>query len=100
MTHPDPNALKTIYWEEINNTYTLLKYKFNDVDEIKDGIISLQHFKTIIRGTKFLTPKEKNLLIRLQKNDRIKYEDFPEMLYNVRYEIASSQMMEQNITDL
>ena len=29
MKHPDPGALRTIYWEEINNTYTLLKYKFN-----------------------------------------------------------------------
>ena len=65
MTHPDPNALKLVYWEEINNTYTLLKYKFNEADEIKDGIVSLQHFKNIVRSTKFLTPKEKNLLIRL-----------------------------------
>ena len=41
MSHPDPNALKMVYWEEINNTYTLLKYKFDDCDTIKDGIISL-----------------------------------------------------------
>ena len=65
MTHPEPEALKMVYWEEINNTYTLLKYKFNEADEIKDGIVSLQHFKNIVRSTKFLTPKEKNLLIRL-----------------------------------
>lgn len=67
---------------------------------MKDGIVSLQHFKNIVRGTKFLTPKEKNLLIRLQKNDRIKYSEFPDMLYNVRYEIAVSEMMESNMTDL
>ena len=47
-----------------------------------------------------MTPKEKNLLIRLQKNDRIKYKEFPDMLYNVRYELAASEMMEQNMTDL
>ena len=47
-----------------------------------------------------MTPKEKNLLIRLQKNERIKYAEFPDMLYNVRYEIASSEMMESNMTHL
>ncbi len=41
MKHPEPDALKTVYWEEINNTYKLLSYKFDDADEIKDGIVSL-----------------------------------------------------------
>ena len=53
-----------------------------------------------MRGTKFLTPKEKNLLIRLQKNETIKYSEFPDMLYNVRYEIAVSEMMESNMSAL
>ena len=53
-----------------------------------------------MRGTKFLTPKEKNLLIRLQKNDTIAYKEFPDMLYNVRYEIAVSEMMESNLSGL
>lgn len=47
-----------------------------------------------------MTPKEKNLLIRLQKNDRIKYSEFPDMLYNVRYEIAVSEMMESNMSKI
>ena len=47
-----------------------------------------------------MTPKEQNLLIRLQKNDQIRYAEFPEMLYNVRYQIASSEMMDNNMTDL
>lgn len=47
-----------------------------------------------------MTPKEKNLLIRLQKNEMIKYSEFPDMLYNVRYEIACSEMMESNLDDL
>lgn len=47
-----------------------------------------------------MTPKEKNLLIRLQQTDRIKYSEFPDMLYNVRYEITSSEMMEQNMGHL
>lgn len=52
MKNPDPEALKLVYWAEIEKTYSLLSYKFNEVDTIKDGKISIQHFKNIIRGTK------------------------------------------------
>lgn len=65
MTHPDPDALKLVYWDEIMKTYNILKFSFEEADEIKDGIISLEHFKKIVRSTKFITPKEQNLLIRL-----------------------------------
>lgn len=58
MTHPDPEALKLVYWDEIMKTYKILQFSFEEVDEIKDGMISLQHFKNIVRGTKFITPKE------------------------------------------
>jgi hypothetical protein len=58
------------------------------------------HFKNIIRDTKFLTPKEQNLLIRLQKSDTIKFSEFPDMLFNVRYEIAVSEMMENKMDDI
>ena len=30
----------------------------------------------------------------------IKYSEFPDMLYNVRYEIAMSEMMESNMSDI
>jgi hypothetical protein len=29
MAHPDPGALKLVYWEDIMNIYKLLSYKFN-----------------------------------------------------------------------
>ena len=100
MKHPDPEALKLVYWDEIMKTYNILRYSFEEVDDIKDGMISLQHFKNIIRSTKFITPKEQNLLIRLQRQEMIKYSEFPDMLYNVRYEIAVSEMMESRMSDL
>jgi hypothetical protein len=65
MKHPNPNALKLVYWEEIENTYRLLIHKFNSADTDKNGKVSIDWFKNIVRDTKFLTPKEKNLLIRL-----------------------------------
>ena len=45
MKHPDPEALKMIYWSEIANTYGLLRYRFEGADEVKDGVISLEHYK-------------------------------------------------------
>ena len=65
MSHPDPDALKLVYWGEIMKTNEILKYRFEEAEVIEDGIISLQHFKNVIRDTKFITPKEQNLLIRL-----------------------------------
>lgn len=100
MTHPDPEALKLVYWDEIMKTYNILLHSFQEVDIVKDGMISLQHFKNIIRATKFITPKEQNLLIRLQRQEMIKYSEFPDMLYNVRYEIAVSEMMESRMGEL
>lgn len=41
MSHPDPDALKLVYWDEIMKCYTILSYKFKEADTIADGIISL-----------------------------------------------------------
>ena len=95
--HPDPMALKQVHWEEIKNIYGLLSYKFAALgteDEAVNGFVTFDHFRNVIRATKYLTPKEKNLIIRLQKADKIKFSEFPDMLYNVRYEISSSEIME------
>ena len=54
----NPEALKLVYWNEIEKTNKLLSYKFNEFDTGNDGYISLQAFKNIVRATKFLTPKE------------------------------------------
>lgn len=41
MKHPNPDALKLVYWDEIQKTYQLLSYFFEQVDIIKDGIVSI-----------------------------------------------------------
>lgn len=41
LNHPDPDALKLVYWDEIQKTYNILKYNFEGADEAKDGMISL-----------------------------------------------------------
>lgn len=97
---PNPRILEVIYNREIAHTTRLLNYKFKACTSTGGDTVSLDEFKGIIRSTRFLTPKEKNLLIRLQKSDKINYKELPEMLYNVRYEIASSELMETNLGDL
>jgi hypothetical protein len=41
MTAPNPDALKLVYWAEIEKCYKLLSYKFKEVDIIADGLVSL-----------------------------------------------------------
>ena len=70
ISHPDPEALKRVYWQEILCIFRYLSYRFHENDKEmgkqgRSGSVSLDVFKEIIRGTKYLTPKEKNLLIRL-----------------------------------
>ena len=55
----------------------------------------------IFHGTNWLTPKEINLLLReysmKQGKETIKYENFAEELYEVRFELARSRIMDTNI---
>ena len=60
----------------------------------------MDDFKKIIRDSRLMTPKEKNLLIRSHAESSVKYSDFPDMLYKVRFEISSSRLMETGIGQL
>ena len=55
----------------------------------------------IFLGTNWLTPKEINLLLReysmKQGKETIVYENFAEELYEVRFELARSRIMDTNI---
>ena len=50
-----------------------------------NGLIRLADFKKIIRKTIFLTPKEKNLLIREIRKDEVDYTKFQDMVYQCRF---------------
>jgi Ca2+-binding EF-hand superfamily protein len=49
------------------------------------GLIRLEDFKKIIRKTIFLTPKEKNLIIREIKTPTVNYLKFHDIIYEARY---------------
>jgi Ca2+-binding EF-hand superfamily protein len=44
-----------------------------------------------------VTPHEANLMFRRLKSETVDYKDFREMLYNARFEIAKSRIMDTNI---
>ena len=96
----DPKALNLVYEPEISRTNKLLRYDFIGFDKDKTGYISLKDFKKVIRQSRMMTPKEKNLLIRSQTEEKIEYARFPEELFKVRYEIASSRLMETGIDEM
>ena len=63
-------------------------------------MISLDDFKKIIRNSRLITPKEKNLMIRSIQESMVKYSNFPDMLNKARFEISSSRLMETAIGTL
>jgi Ca2+-binding EF-hand superfamily protein len=78
----------------------LLCYDFKKADQDKTGLIPLAQFKKIIRASRLMTPKEKNLMIRSILETKVNYSNFPDMLNKTRFEIASSRLMETAIDTL
>lgn len=64
------------------------------------GLLTLEAFKKICRETNMLTPKERNLLIRTTKEPIVNYKKFKEMLYQVRFEIATAKIMDVRMPEL
>ena len=65
-----------------------------------NGLIRLADFKKIIRKTIFLTPKEKNLLIREIREDKVDYTKFQDMVYQCRFQISVAKIMDTNMADI
>ena len=97
---PDGNILKAIYDGEIKRTANLIRYKFKAAEGDQKGLVDIESFKQIIRDSRLLTPREKNLLIRLRTESAIEYKHLPDMLYKVRYEMAQSELMDTGIGSL
>jgi hypothetical protein len=47
-----------------------------------------------------LTPKEINNILRSIKDERFEYRTFSSLLYDVRFELARSRLMDTNIDKL
>ena len=62
--------------------------------------MTLYQFKNIIHNCVQVTPHEANLIFRNLKTEEVEYKDFKEMLYNARFEIIKSRIMDTNIDTL
>jgi len=102
-------TFKFVYEHEIAkiNEILLRRFEFYDTDEDTkehSGMINFVQMQEILRGTSHLTIKEINLLLRdyVMKYgyDNIKYTSFADDLYDVRFELAKSRLMDINVKKL
>lgn len=91
----DREALKLVYWDEITKCNEILQKRFKIADKEKTGKITVTEFRNILSTNNMLTFKEINVLIRnFRDQDSFAYEEFPERLYDVRFELAKSRLMD------
>jgi hypothetical protein len=53
-----------------------------------------------MQKSNMLTPKEINIILRSIKGDAFEYKEFDHVLYDVRFELAKSRIMDTNIDQL
>ena len=53
-----------------------------------------------MQSVNLLTPKEINIIMRNLKGDTFEYKTFDKVLYDVRFELAKSRVMDTNIDKL
>ena len=70
------------------------------MDEKTTGFITAVQLKKAMVQSNQLTPKEINVLLRNIKEDAFEYGKFDVMLYDVRFELAKSRVMDTNIDKL
>lgn len=102
-------TFKFVYEHEIAKINEILvrRFEFYDTDEETkehSGMINFVQMQEVLRGTSHLTIKEINLLLRdyVMKYgyDNIKYTSFADDLYDVRFELAKSRLMDINVKKL
>jgi len=87
-----------IYWDEITKCNEILQKRFTFTDKEKTGKISISDFRKIISTNNMLTFKEINVIIRnLRTQTEFEYALFPDKLYEVRFELAKSRLMDSSL---
>lgn len=99
-------TLKYVFDTEIQQISLILRRRFEAFDtdpETKEhtGFISFEQMREILHKTSYLNIKEINLLLRdyVMKfgRERIQYTNFANDLYDVRFDLARSRIMDINI---
>ena len=67
------------------------------MDTKKEGTVTLYQLKKILNRSNLITPKELNALIRSLKTDPYEYKNLQDDLYQVRYELTKSRLLENSL---
>jgi hypothetical protein len=89
-----------VYQDEIRKTNEILQKKFIRIDEQKTGHIPIIELKSSLYQSNLITPKEINIIMRSLKEDTFEYKTFEHTLFDVRFELAKSRIMDTNIDKL
>ena len=91
-----------IYWDEIVKCDEILQKRFSQEDKEKTGKISVDTLIKIFKSAKnMLTFKEIIVIIRnIKQGEEFEYAKFAETLYDVRFELAKSKLMDTNLTKM
>jgi Ca2+-binding EF-hand superfamily protein len=101
-----PELLRVLYEGEIKKIDSILRKRFEAFDTDKEtkkhsGVINFKEMQTCLHSTSHLTPKEINYLLRTyamnQGVDQINYTNFAQDLYQARFQLADSRIMDINM---
>lgn len=72
------------------------------MDEKATGSVRVWQFKKAMEGCALLTPKEVNVIVRGFKSDDqlFEYKNFNQLLFEVRFELARSRLMDTGLDKL
>lgn len=95
-------ALKLIYQDEIAKCGAIMLRRFKTIDEKNTGFISLKDLREAMNGCAMLTPKEINVILRSFKatDTQFEYKTFEQLLFDVRFELAKSRLMDTGLDKL
>jgi len=93
-------AMAMVYWPEIENADKILQKKFSKLDKDKNGIIYVEQLKKILIDCNLVTPKERKMLLHKIKSNEFEYKNFSQLLYEVRFILSKSKIMDMNLDSL
>ena len=90
--------------DEIMRANEILQKKFVEEELLHTkeptGKLTKNTIKRLLRETSLMTPKEINALIRHIKEEDFEYRMLPTLIFDVRFELARSRILETNLDKL
>lgn len=90
--------LTAVYKDEIKLSFSIMNKYFLELDDKKTGFITYNQLKQAFARYNLFSPKEVNMIIRNLRSDTFEYKTFETVLYDVRFELAKSRLMDTNIS--